>query len=103
MERLQIDEQLRQMGGGGGVTGPRNPKDKAYVLDNGMGLGMGRGAGGGGKAYAGMGGRGGRGRRGGAAFASGAYSVKSNNHILFLSNSCANNKFLHPGCFSYVV
>lgn len=75
LERLQIDEQLRQIGGGGGggVTGPRNPKDKTYVLDNGMGLGMGRGAGGGGKPYAGMGGRGGRGRRGGggAAFASG--------------------------------
>ncbi|XP_040928556.1 synaptic functional regulator FMR1 isoform X2 [Betta splendens] len=79
MERLQIDEQLRQMGGGGGVTGPRNPKDKTYVLDNGMGLGMGRGAGGGGKPYTGMGGRGGRGRRGGgAAFASGTNSEASN-------------------------
>lgn len=65
MERLQIDEQLRQIGGGGGGggTGPRNPKDKSYVFDNGMG--MGRGAGGGGKPYAG--GRGGRGRRGGGA------------------------------------
>lgn len=72
LERLQIDEQLRQIGGGGGGggTGPRNPKDKTYVFDNGMGLGMGRG-GGGGKPYGG-GGRGGRGRRGGgAAFASG--------------------------------
>uniref|UniRef100_A0A3Q1CSU4 Agenet-like domain-containing protein n=1 Tax=Amphiprion ocellaris TaxID=80972 RepID=A0A3Q1CSU4_AMPOC len=49
LERLQIDEQLRQIGGGGGGggTGPRNPKDKTYVFDNGMGLGMGRGAGGG--------------------------------------------------------
>uniref|UniRef100_A0A3Q0SWL1 Fragile X messenger ribonucleoprotein 1 n=1 Tax=Amphilophus citrinellus TaxID=61819 RepID=A0A3Q0SWL1_AMPCI len=57
LERLQIDEQLRQIGGsGGGGTGPRNPKDKTYVFDNGMGLGMGRG-GGGGKPYAGGGGR----------------------------------------------
>uniref|UniRef100_A0A671Y2J2 Fragile X messenger ribonucleoprotein 1 n=1 Tax=Sparus aurata TaxID=8175 RepID=A0A671Y2J2_SPAAU len=82
LERLQIDEQLRQIGGGGGGggTGPRNLKDKTYVFDNGMGLGMGRGAGGGGggKPYAG-GGRGGRGRRGGgAAFASGTNSEASN-------------------------
>ncbi|XP_030002084.1 LOW QUALITY PROTEIN: fragile X messenger ribonucleoprotein 1 [Sphaeramia orbicularis] len=82
LERLQIDEQLRQIGGGGvgGGTGPRNPKDKTYVFDNGMGLGMGRGAGGGGggKPYVG-GGRGGRGRRGGgAAFASGTNSEASN-------------------------
>ncbi|XP_038151869.1 synaptic functional regulator FMR1 [Cyprinodon tularosa] len=70
MERLQIDEQLRQIGGG---TGPRNPKDKSYVFDNGMG----RGAGGGGKPYAG--GRGGRGRRGGGApFTSGTNSEASN-------------------------
>ncbi|MEQ2298734.1 Synaptic functional regulator fmr1 [Ameca splendens] len=77
LERLQIDEQLRQIGGGGGGggTGPRNPKDKSYVFDNGMG--MGRGAGGGGKPYAG--GRGGRGRRGGgAAFTSGTNSEASN-------------------------
>lgn len=74
LERLQIDEQLRQIGGGsgGGGTGPRNLKDKTYVFDNGMGPGMGRGAGGGGKPYTGGGGRGGRGRRGGgASFASG--------------------------------
>ncbi|PWA23426.1 hypothetical protein CCH79_00005779 [Gambusia affinis] len=78
LERLQIDEQLRQIGGGGGGggTGPRNPKDKSYVFDNGMGMGMGRGAGGG-KPY--VGGRGGRGRRGGgAAFASGTNSEASN-------------------------
>ncbi|XP_041847138.1 synaptic functional regulator FMR1 isoform X2 [Melanotaenia boesemani] len=82
LERLQIDEQLRQIGGGGGGggggAGPRNPKDKAYVFDNGMGLGMGRG-GGGGKPYVGGGGRGGRGRRGGgASFASGTNSEASN-------------------------
>ncbi|MED6248537.1 Synaptic functional regulator fmr1 [Ataeniobius toweri] len=77
LERLQIDEQLRQIGGGGGGggTGPRNPKDKSYVFDNGMGMGMGRG--GGGKPYAG--GRAGRGRRGGgAAFTSGTNSEASN-------------------------
>ncbi|XP_042348698.1 synaptic functional regulator FMR1 [Plectropomus leopardus] len=81
LERLQIDEQLRQIGGGGGGggTGPRTLKDKTYVFDNGMGLGMGRGAGGGGgKPYGGGGGRG-RGRRGGgAAFASGTNSEASN-------------------------
>ncbi|XP_013889089.1 fragile X mental retardation protein 1 homolog B [Austrofundulus limnaeus] len=83
LERLQIDEQLRQIGGGGGGggggAGPRNLKDKAYVFDNGMGMGMGRGAGGGGggKTYAG--GRGGRGRRGGgASFTSGTNSEASN-------------------------
>ncbi|KAK9517675.1 hypothetical protein VZT92_023021 [Zoarces viviparus] len=91
LERLQIDEQLRQIGGGGGGgggTGPRNLKDKTYVFDNGMGLGMGLGmgmgrggAGGGGKPYGGRGGRGGRGQRGGgggAAFASGTNSEASN-------------------------
>ncbi|XP_077387729.1 fragile X messenger ribonucleoprotein 1 [Festucalex cinctus] len=77
LERLQIDEQLRQIGGGGGVggTGPRNLKDRSYVFDNGTGLGRGAG---GGKPYGG-GGRGGRGRRGGgAAFASGTNSEASN-------------------------
>ncbi|XP_049614514.1 fragile X messenger ribonucleoprotein 1 isoform X2 [Syngnathus scovelli] len=77
LERLQIDEQLRQIGGGGGAggTGPRNLKDKSYVFDNGTGLGRGTG---GGKPYGG-GGRGARGRRGGgAAFASGTNSEASN-------------------------
>ncbi|XP_077465520.1 fragile X messenger ribonucleoprotein 1 homolog B-like [Stigmatopora argus] len=76
LERLQIDEQLRQIGGGGGGgAGPRNQKDKSYVFDNGTGLGRGAG---GGKPYVG-GGRGGRGRRGGtAAFASGTNSEASN-------------------------
>ncbi|XP_037316775.1 synaptic functional regulator FMR1 [Pungitius pungitius] len=92
LERLQIDEQLRQIGGGGGGggagggggggTGPRTLKDKTYVFDNGMGLGMGRGGPGGGKPYGGRGGRGGRGQRGGggggAAFASGTNSEASN-------------------------
>ncbi|XP_028271672.1 fragile X messenger ribonucleoprotein 1 [Parambassis ranga] len=76
MERLQIDEQLRQIGGGGsgGGTGPRNLRDKTYVFDNGMGMGRG-----GGKPYTGGEGRGGRGRRGGgAAFASGTNSEASN-------------------------
>ncbi|XP_077588429.1 fragile X messenger ribonucleoprotein 1 [Stigmatopora nigra] len=77
LERLQIDEQLRQIGGGGGGgTGPRNQKDKSYVFDNGTGLGRGAA---GGKPYVGGGGRGGRGRRGGtAAFASGTNSEASN-------------------------
>ncbi|XP_040029124.2 fragile X messenger ribonucleoprotein 1 [Gasterosteus aculeatus] len=93
LERLQIDEQLRQIGGGGGGgagggggTGLRNLKDKTYVFDNGMGLGMGRAGPGGGKPYGGRGGRGGRGQRGGgaggggggAAFASGTNSEASN-------------------------
>uniref|UniRef100_A0A3Q4B5Z4 Agenet-like domain-containing protein n=1 Tax=Mola mola TaxID=94237 RepID=A0A3Q4B5Z4_MOLML len=58
LERLQIDEQLRQIGGAGGAggLGSRSLKDKTYVFDNGMG-GMGRGAGGGGKPYTGVGGR----------------------------------------------
>ncbi|XP_053735485.1 synaptic functional regulator FMR1 isoform X1 [Synchiropus splendidus] len=79
LERLQIDEQLRQISGGSSAVGPgpRNPKDKTYVFDNGTGLG--RGAGGvGGKPY-GSGGRGGRGRRGGAAFASAGTNSEASN------------------------
>lgn len=79
LERLQIDEQLRQIGGAGSGpgTGPRNLKDKTYVFDNGMGMSRGGGDGGRGKPYGG--GRGGRGgRRGGAAFTSGTNSEASN-------------------------
>uniref|UniRef100_A0AAQ4RY63 Fragile X messenger ribonucleoprotein 1 n=1 Tax=Gasterosteus aculeatus aculeatus TaxID=481459 RepID=A0AAQ4RY63_GASAC len=84
LERLQIDEQLRQIGGGGGGgagggggTGPRNLKDKTYVFDNGMGLGMGRAGPGGGKPYGGRGGRGGRGQRGTNSEASNASETES--------------------------
>lgn len=61
LERLHIDEQLRQFGGGAGATGPRNLKDKSVVMDNGVDPGTGRGAGG----------RSGRGRGGEAFMASG--------------------------------
>uniref|UniRef100_A0A6Q2YN01 Agenet-like domain-containing protein n=1 Tax=Esox lucius TaxID=8010 RepID=A0A6Q2YN01_ESOLU len=79
MERLQIDEQLRQIGGGGPrAPGPGRPDNKTFIVDNGgMGLGMmGSGSQRGGKPF-GRGG-GGRGRRGGPAFASGTNSEASN-------------------------
>lgn len=72
MERLQIDEQLRQIGGGPRAPTGRPDKDKTFVIDNGMGLGMGMGSQRGGKPF----GRGGRGRRG-PTFASGT-SVRGN-------------------------
>uniref|UniRef100_A0A8C2J8S5 FMRP translational regulator 1 n=1 Tax=Cyprinus carpio TaxID=7962 RepID=A0A8C2J8S5_CYPCA len=55
MERLQIDEQLRQIGGGPRALPGRPEKEKPFMADNGMGPSRG-----GGKPF----GRGGRGRRG---------------------------------------
>lgn len=60
MERLQIDEQLRQIGGGPRAPSGRPEKEKPFSSDNGMGHSRG------GKPF----GRGGRGRRG-PTFASG--------------------------------
>uniref|UniRef100_A0A4W5LII8 Fragile X messenger ribonucleoprotein 1 n=1 Tax=Hucho hucho TaxID=62062 RepID=A0A4W5LII8_9TELE len=77
MERLQIDEQLRQIGGGGprGGPGTGRPDNKTFIVDNG-GLGMmGMGSQRGGKPF---GRGGGRGRRGGPSLASGTNSEASN-------------------------
>uniref|UniRef100_A0A8C2BNM9 FMRP translational regulator 1 n=1 Tax=Cyprinus carpio TaxID=7962 RepID=A0A8C2BNM9_CYPCA len=68
MERLQIDEQLRQIGGGPRVLPGRPEKEKPFMADNGMGPSRG-----GGKPF----GRGGRGRRG-PTLASGTNSEASN-------------------------
>ncbi|XP_053487644.1 synaptic functional regulator FMR1 isoform X2 [Ictalurus furcatus] len=67
MERLQIDEQLRQIGGGPRAPSGRPEKEKPFSSDNGMGHSRG------GKPF----GRGGRGRRG-PTFASGTNSEASN-------------------------
>ncbi|TST60409.1 Synaptic functional regulator FMR1 [Bagarius yarrelli] len=67
MERLQIDEQLRQIGGGPRAQSGRPEKDKPFSSDNGMGHPRG------GKPFS----RGGRGRRG-PTFASGTNSEASN-------------------------
>ncbi|CAB1325161.1 unnamed protein product [Coregonus sp. 'balchen'] len=78
MERLQIDEQLRQIGGGGprGGPGTGRPDNKTFIVDNG-GLGMmGMGSQRGGKPFSRGGG--GRGRRGGPSLASGTNSEASN-------------------------
>uniref|UniRef100_A0AAY4DXD2 Agenet-like domain-containing protein n=1 Tax=Denticeps clupeoides TaxID=299321 RepID=A0AAY4DXD2_9TELE len=69
MERLQIDEQLRQIGGGPRAPTGRPDKERGYMIDNGMGPSRG------GKPF-GRGG-GGRGRRG-PSFASGTNSEASN-------------------------
>lgn len=79
LERLQIDEQLRQIGGAGPGPGTRNPKDKTYVFDNGTGVGRGeRGdrseRGERGRPYGGRG----RGRRPPGPFTSGTNSEASN-------------------------
>ncbi|CAB1336981.1 unnamed protein product [Coregonus sp. 'balchen'] len=77
MERLQIDEQLRQIGGGGPrAPGTGRPDNNIFIVDNGgMGL-MGMGSQRGGKPFSRGGG--GRGRRGGPSFASGTNSEASN-------------------------
>uniref|UniRef100_A0A674DWA3 Fragile X messenger ribonucleoprotein 1 n=1 Tax=Salmo trutta TaxID=8032 RepID=A0A674DWA3_SALTR len=77
MERLQIDEQLRQIGGGGPrAPGTGRPDNKTFIVDNG-GLGMmGMGSQRGGKPFSRGGG--GRGRRGGPSFTSGTNSEASN-------------------------
>ncbi|XP_035617454.1 fragile X messenger ribonucleoprotein 1 homolog B-like isoform X1 [Oncorhynchus keta] len=77
MERLQIDEQLRQIGGGGPrAPGTGRPDNKIFIVDNGglgmMGMGSQRGA----KPFSRGGG--GRGRRGGPPFTSGTNSEASN-------------------------
>ncbi|KAJ8281730.1 hypothetical protein COCON_G00042490 [Conger conger] len=67
MERLQIDEQLRQIGGGPRTSAGRPDKEKGFTADDSMGPSRG------GKPF----GRGGRGRRG-PTFASGTNSEASN-------------------------
>lgn len=69
MERLQIDEQLRQIGGGPRAPTGRPEKEKPFVADNGMGPSRGGSV----KPF----GRGGRGRRG-PTLASGTNSEASN-------------------------
>lgn len=66
MERLQIDEQLRQIGGGPRALPGRPEKEKPFMADNGMGPSRG-----GGKPFS----RGGRGRRG-PTLASGMTGLK---------------------------
>uniref|UniRef100_A0A674B333 Fragile X messenger ribonucleoprotein 1 n=1 Tax=Salmo trutta TaxID=8032 RepID=A0A674B333_SALTR len=77
MERLQIDEQLRQIGGGGprGGPGTGRPDNKTFIVDNGsLGM-MGMSSQRGGKPF---GRGGGRARRGGPSLASGTNSEASN-------------------------
>ncbi|XP_036379989.1 synaptic functional regulator FMR1-like [Megalops cyprinoides] len=67
MERLQIDEQLRQISGGPRTSAGRSDKEKGFIADDAVGPSRGR------KPF----GRGGRGRRG-LSFASGTNSEASN-------------------------
>lgn len=72
MERLQIDEQLRQIGGGPRAPPGRPEKEKPFMADNGMGPSRGGSS----KPF----GRGGRGRRG-PTLASGMTDPKRARHI----------------------
>lgn len=78
MERLQIDEQLRQIGGGPRAPSGRPEKEKPFSSDNGMGHSRG------GKPF----GRGGRGRRG-PTFASGTQTSSKISPLAWRFKNCS--------------